>query len=218
MAQPVEAVYSRRFAGAEEHRRGVWEVLTHHYFQRWVARGDTVLDLGAGYCEFINNIQAAKKLALDLNPATRAKAAPDVQVLSQDVVEPWPLSPASVDVIFSSNFFEHLANKNDLQHCLEQACAALKSGGRLIALGPNIRFCSDVYWDFFDHHIALSDRSLVEALELAGFQAEMVIPQFLPFTMKGKLPASPLLVRVYLGVPLAWKLLGKQFLVVARKL
>jgi SAM-dependent methyltransferase len=217
MAQPVEAVYSRRFAGTEEHRRGVWEVLTRHYFQRWVGRDDTVLDLGAGYCEFINNIQAAKKLALDLNPATRAKAAPDVQVFSQDVVEPWPLSPLSLDVIFSSNFFEHLANKNDLQHCLEQAYTGLRSGGLLIAIGPNIRFCFDVYWDFFDHHIALSDRSLVEALEVVGFRTETVIPQFLPFTMKGILPASPWLVRVYPGIPSVWRLLGKQFLVVARK-
>ena len=41
-------------------------------------------------------------------------------------------------------------------------------GGTLLILQPNIRFLADEYWDFVDHQLPLSDRSVVEALELLG--------------------------------------------------
>jgi len=217
MSECLETIYSKRFAGSEALRDQVWRVLTGDFFQRWVKEDAAVLDLGAGYCEFINNIRAARKYALDLNPSTAAKAATGIIVLTQDVGKPWALPSASLDVVFTSNFFEHLPSKQALQHCMTEALRILRPGGRLLALGPNIRFCADVYWDFFDHHLPLSDRSLTEGLEITGFHTEKVIEKFLPFTMKGKLPPSPALVRAYLKLPWAWTLWGKQFFVVARK-
>jgi SAM-dependent methyltransferase len=213
----VESIYSKRFSGSEAQRERVWQILTRHYFQRWVRRTDTVLDLGAGYCEFVNNIKAGRKIALDLNPVTSLKAAPTVTVVSQDVATAWRVETQSVDVVFTSNFFEHLPTKQDLTHCLSEIHRVLRPNGRLLALGPNIRFCFNVYWDYFDHYLPLSDRSLVEAARIAGFSLERVIPRFLPFTMQGKAPPSSALIRLYLRLPLAWRLLGKQFLVVARK-
>lgn len=217
MEDNLEVIYEKRFAGREEERDKVWRVLTRHFFQRWVQRTDVVLDVGAGYCEFINNIQAGGKYALDLNPATAARAGADVRVLSQDVTAAWALASASVDVVFSSNFFEHLPSKDALQHCLREIHRVLRPGGRLLAMGPNIRFCYDVYWDFFDHFLPLSDRSLAEAMEIAGLQVERAIPRFLPFTMKGKTPPPAPLIRLYLQLPVFWKLLGRQFLLIARK-
>ncbi len=212
-----QAVYSRRFAGIEPRRAEVWRSLARHYFHRWVNPADTVLDVGAGYCEFINSISAAHKYALDSNPDTRDKAAPGVTVLCQDATQPWTLPSESVDVVFSSNFFEHLPAKQDFAHCLAEAYRVLRPGGLLIALGPNIRFCFDVYWDFVDHHLPLSDRSVVEAMEIAGFRRELVLPRFLPFTMSDRVPYRAFLVRLYLLLPLAQRLWGKQFLVIARK-
>jgi SAM-dependent methyltransferase len=209
--------YARRFAGQELRRKEVWQVLCQHFFQRWVRPQDSVLDLGAGYCEFINSIRAAEKFALDLNPATVSHADEGVTVLSQDVAKTWDLPSSSVDVIFTSNFLEHLETKQCLVHCLQESARLLRPGGRFIALGPNIRYAYKVYWDYFDHYLPLSDSSLAEALAVSGFRPEVVIPRFLPFTMKGNAPSHPFLVRLYLSMPFTWRLLGKQFLIVATK-
>ena len=213
----LQAIYARRFAAIEESRDKVWRVLTRHYFQRWVNPEDVVLDVGAGFCEFINNIQAKQKLAMDLNPMTQQKAGPGVTVIPQDVTKSWTVASNSVDVVFSSNFFEHLPSKEDLRHCLEEIHRVLRPNGRLLAIGPNIRFCFNVYWDFFDHFLPLSDRSMVEALEITGFKTEAAIARFLPYTMRGKPAPPPLFVRLYLALPIFWRLMGKQFLILARK-
>ena len=122
-----------------------------------------------------------------------------------------------MDVVFSSNFFEHLPTKDAFRHCLQEIHRVLRPGGRLLAMGPNIRYCYDVYWDYFDHYLPLSDRSVVEALEVSGFRLERVVPRFLPYTMRGKKAPPAWLLRLYLRLPLFWRFLGKQFLVIARK-
>jgi len=217
LRQEVDRIYKNRFSGEERTRLDVWRVLSRKYFQQWVKATDTVLDLGAGYCEFINLIQARKKYALDVNPATAQHAAPEVEVLSDDIGADWSLPDQSVDVVFTSNSFEHLPSKKELSYCLAEAWRVLRPGGLLLSMGPNIRYCYDIYWDFFDHHLPLSDKSLKEGLELAGFSVEKVVPRFLPYTMKSRMPAHPLLVRLYLSLPALWPIFGKQFLIVARK-
>jgi hypothetical protein len=85
-----------------------------------------------------------------------------------------------------------------------------------MVLQPNIRYCARDYWMFFDHITALDQHSLAEALGICGFSVAHQVVRFLPFTTKGRLPAAPALVRLYLKVPLAWRLLGQQTFVVAR--
>jgi len=53
-AVDLEKIYQRRFAGAEDHRCAVWRVLSRDVFSKWIGSDSSVLDLGAGYCEFIN--------------------------------------------------------------------------------------------------------------------------------------------------------------------
>jgi hypothetical protein len=83
-----------------------------------------------------------------------------------------------------------------------------------MVLQPNIRLTGPAYWDFVDHKVALTEKSLVEAAELAGFQTEVLIKRFLPYTTKGRLPVSRTLAAVYLRVPPAWRVFGKQTLYV----
>jgi hypothetical protein len=66
-----------------------------------------------------------------------------------------------------------------------------------------------VYWDFFDHFLPLSERSMAEALEISGFKLEKAIAQFLPYTMREKLPPHPLLVPLCLALPIFRRILGK---------
>lgn len=154
---------------------------------------------------------------MDLNPDAQRHAGPGVTVIQQDCSAPWRIDKASLDVIFTSNFFEHLPSKAALESTLKEAFAALKPGGRLIAIGPNIKFLPGAYWDFFDHYIPLTELSLVEALTKLQFTTIRVWDRFLPYTMSfGNQP--PLwMVKLYLRVPLFWPVIGKQFLVVAQK-
>ncbi|HXZ64448.1 MAG TPA: hypothetical protein VEH05_06915, partial [Streptosporangiaceae bacterium] len=54
-------------------------------------------------------------------------------------------------------------------------------------------------------------------LYAAGFDVTAVSARFLPYSFRGLLPPSPRLTRTYLRTPALWRLLGKQFLVLARK-
>jgi hypothetical protein len=93
----------------------------------------------------------------------------------------------------------------------------LAPGGKLIILQPNIRFTGGSYWDFIDHPVALTERSLVEAVRLNGLRPVRLVTKFIPYSTMGRLPQSPTLVRWYLRIPLAWQILGKQTLLVAER-
>jgi hypothetical protein len=73
------------------------------------------------------------------------------------------------------------------------------------------------YFDFADHILPLTHVTVLEQLHAAGFEVEQVVPRFLPYSFSGVLPASAALVRAYLHMPLVWRVLGKQFLVVGRR-
>ena len=216
-AQELQEIYRQRFVSTAAYRKAVWRILTAKFFIRWIPTDSTVLDLGCGWGEFINHIAARKKYALDLNPDARKHLAPGITLLEQDCMQPWSLPENSLDIVFTSNFFEHLPDKDCLQQTLKQAYRSLRPGGLLIAMGPNIKYLAGHYWDFFDHHTVLTEASLAEAMMLQGFELDYVTAKFLPYTMV-KAPQYPLwMVRTYLSFPFLWWFWGKQFLVVARK-
>jgi len=213
----LETIYSRRFDSDEEYRNQVWRTLIHDWFQAYVPPASTVLDLGCGYGQFINHVTCAKKYAMDLNPASGARLQPQVEFLEQDCATTWNLPDGCLDVVFTSNFFEHLLSKADLARTISEAVRCLKKGGRIIAMGPNIKLVSGAYWDFFDHHLPLTELSLREAFEIAGLTTDDARERFLPYTMVNA-PKYPIaLLRIYLRFPLLWKWFGRQFLVIAVK-
>jgi SAM-dependent methyltransferase len=212
----LERIYRNRFAGKDSYRAGVWKILAK-YFSRWIEPDGAILDLGSGYCEFINASAAGTKYAMDLNPEVANRVAPGIKVLQQDCSETWALGPESLDAVFTSNFFEHLPTKQHLERTLLEALRALKGGGRLIALGPNIKYLAGAYWDFFDHYVPLTDLSLIEVLKKCGFEIEFSADRFLPYTMSDGRQYPGWVLRTYLALPAAWTIFGKQFLIVARK-
>lgn len=217
MNQSLNKIYQIRFSGLEEYRNAVWRTLVTNFFSKWIKRDSSVLDLGCGYGEFINNVCECQKHAMDLNPDTRGSLSEEITFHEQDCSEPWPIEPESLDLIFTSNFFEHLPNKQALDKTIAHAKLALKPGGRLIALGPNISVLNGRYWDFWDHHVALSDKSLCELLKVHGLELEKSIPRFLPYNMVRVRKRPLFLISLYLKCPLAWHFFGKQFLIVANK-
>ena len=215
--QELSKIYHRRFIRTAAYRNKVWQILTRKFFSQWVAADATVLDLGCGYGEFINNIQAGHKFAMDLNPDAPGHLARNIKFFHQDCSAPWPVPDNSLDVVFTSNFFEHLPDKESLNRTLRQALCALKPGGRLIAIGPNIKYLHGEYWDFYDHHVYLTETSLGEAMEVEGYLIDVITPRFLPFNMVEAQEYPMLFVRLYVALPWLWKLRGRQFLLVARK-
>jgi hypothetical protein len=87
----------------------------------------------------------------------------------------------------------------------------------LVAVGPNIRLVQGAYWDFWDHHLPLTEKSLAELGRLTGFVVEHEWGTTLPYSMSQGF-APPLWgVRLYARLPFLWRFFGKQFIVVLRK-
>jgi len=210
-------IYSQRFDAVQEYRRRVWEVLVPHFFQQFVPSSAAILDLGCGYGEFINVVQARTRFGMDMNPNSKTHLSTGVQFFQQDCSKRWPLRDGELDVVFTSNFFEHLPDKETLSRTLEEAFRCLKPQGKLIALGPNIKFTHGRYWDFWDHYLPLTELSLTEGLRTRGFTIESCRSRFLPYTMVGGRQFPLWMVKIYVRFPLLWRIAGQQFLVVARK-
>lgn len=217
MKDYVLSIYADRFDKDEHKREVMWKILCKDYFQKFINKNDTVLDLAAGYCEFINNIQCKEKIAVDLNQKTKDKAAKGVKVYKAlSTALPKKLTN-SVDVVFTSNFFEHLDSKNELIDTLKEVHRVLKPGGKLMVLQPNIRLVGNKYWDYVDHTLPLTEKSLYEALHLTDFEQEYCKVRFLPYTANSRVPALPILIKLYLRLSPAQFVMGKQTFVVARK-
>ena len=213
----LQTIYQQRFTGKEDYRRSVWRVLMSDFFGAFVTKSTAVLDLGCGYGEFINQVNGPMCYAMDLNPDAGRHLNPNVEWFKQDCSEQWPLKDNTLGLVFTSNFFEHLPDKASLLRTLQEAYRCLKPGGRLVALGPNIKYLPGEYWDFWDHYVPLTEASLGAVLRTTGFELERVVPRFLPYTMSDGRRYPLFLLRLYLRLPFAWRFFGRQFLVVATK-
>lgn len=217
-----EQIYTSRFSPEEDRVRwDTWFVLTREFFQPYVSEKDVVVDIGAGDGLFLLNLRARRKIAVDLSPHVRALEEDGIEVLQVPATDLSSSLDERPDVIFMSNFLEHLPDKRTLLDVLAECRRVLSPDGKILILQPNIRYAGVEYWDYIDHHIALTERSVVEALEVSGFEVVRMIPKFLPYTAKSKtgwlasLLPTRMVTRLYLKLPVLWRLFGAQSFFVA---
>jgi hypothetical protein len=204
--------FETRYAPHPDRNR-VWKAICE-YLQPFIPPQSVVLELGPGYCDFINQIQAGGKYALDVNPDVARMCGSDVRFLHATAIESIDLPPHSVDVVVASNLLEHLSPQQ-CSSLFDRLDDVLKTTGRVIVIQPNYFYSYRRYWDDFTHVRAFSHVSLSDFLVSRGYRLLRVEKKFLPFSFKSFLPKSYWITRLYLAS--FWRPLGAQMLVVAQR-
>jgi SAM-dependent methyltransferase len=204
--------HASRFT-ADPRRKALWRALWRYHFRWFVDPQDCVLDLGSGYGEFINEVIARRRIAVDSWADFPRFLAPGIEAVVGCVTELGFLDDGTVDFAFASNLFEHL-RQEDLAAVLEALRWKLAPAGTLTILQPNYRFAYREYFDDYTHIAVYSHISLCDFLIANNYEILDAKPRFLPLTIKSRLPVSPLLIRAYLASP--FKPGGKQMLIRAR--
>jgi SAM-dependent methyltransferase len=213
-AMDYRRLYEYRFRDYDQDsRQAVWSAITDDLFVR-MGKPEVVLDPAAGRGEFISAVPARERWAIDQMPSVTELESKGIHTVVSDMFDV-ELPPGHFDGVLLSNTLEHLMTYEDVQRCLRKMHDAIRPGGVVAVLGPNFKYCADEYFDCADHVLALTHISVQEHLYAAGFDIRSVLPRYLPYSFRGRLPPSKVLTRLYLRNPWAFRLLGKQFLVIA---
>jgi SAM-dependent methyltransferase len=196
-------------------RAVVWKVVAEH-LSAWIPPRAGVLEIGAGYCDWINNVAAATRVAVDIWPEVVRHADPGVNALVLDASRDLPtLGTAAFDVVLASNILEHF-EPGVTASVVDDVARLLKPGGRFIVIQPNFKYAAKHYFDDYTHRSVFTDVSLPNLLRAHGFAIDRVDPRFLPYSMRGtKLPIRPWTVRAYLRSP--FRPMAGQMLVIAHR-
>ena len=196
-------------------RDQVWGVVAHH-LRRWIPPDARVLEIGAGYCQWINAVTAPRRVAVDSWPEFVRFAAPGVEAHVLDASTALPtLGAAGFDTVLASNVLEHFP-PDTASTVVRDVAGLLAPGGRFIVVQPNFRFAYREYFDDYTHRSIFTHVSLANLLRAHALEIEMCRPRFLPYSMREtRLPIRPWIVRAYLRSPI--KPLAGQMLIVARK-
>jgi cyclopropane fatty-acyl-phospholipid synthase-like methyltransferase len=163
-----------------KNRKEVWKAICQ-YITRYITPQSSVLDLGSGYCDFINNITAKSKIALDADISSMQYCDPSVSFLNIKATE-MEFEENSFDAIFASNLFEHL-NEHDLDELTKRKYKCLKYKGKLILIQPNYYYAYRNYWDDFKHVKAFRHVSFSDFLISKGFRNLKIKKKFSPIVL-----------------------------------
>ena len=208
-------VYKFRFQWlAQETKGATWAIITK-WMERKLGNPKRVLDPAAGLGEFIVASSASERWACDL--LDQRNSWPNGITIRFGDIDEVDLPNEYFDLIFVSNFLEHLPTPDHVYRFLSKLRSALEPNGKLAIMGPNYRFSSTEYYDFADHLLPLSDRTIEEHLAAIDMKCERIIPRFLPLAFRSQRFSHPILVKLYLAVPFFWRIFGKQFFIIATK-
>jgi len=191
----------------------VWRAVVEDIQGRFIDNDATVLELGCGYGDFISQVKAARRIAVDIAEVEQF-LEPAVTFFRREVTDLSFINDGDVDVVFCSNLFEHLS-RPDAAKVMHEAWRVLRSKGRLIALQPNFRLCYREYFDDYTHETIFTDTSLADMMAAQSFRVIYKRAGYLPFSMKERLPKSYWLTKLYLmlGSPI----FAKQMLIAGAK-
>ncbi len=197
----------------------VWQEIVK-FESKFIPKNGTVIDLGAGYCDFINNAVAEKRYAVDSSPELSNFASKEVFQINKEAWELSEIGDGSVDVVHASNLFEHFSDE-ELSRVMREVKRVLKKGGKLILMQPNYRLNPHHYFDDPTHKKVFSDAALESFLLSHDMKIVLKMPRFLPFSMKSNSSIIsnsllPLIVRAYIHSP--FKPFAGQMLFVAEKI
>lgn len=211
----LDRIYRDRFPDAAEARKDrIWPEIVA-FLGRWIDPAWPVLDIACDRGYFIRNVRAAERWASDMRDLGGSFPA-EVHFVQGNGLDLGALVPiGAFGTVFMSNYLEHLPNADAVIEQLQVVRRLLRPGGKVLILQPNVRLVGGAYWDFIDHRVALTEKSLVEAAQLADLKVVRLITRFLPYSTVGRLPVHPLFVRAYLKFPPAWLILGRQTLLIA---
>ena len=217
MTRQLPELYEARFDEREVSAKdAVWREIVR-YLQRYIDRETPLLDIACDRGHFVRFADASERWATDLRDVS-GDLPPDVRFVQGSGLDLASLVPPEhFGTVFMSNYLEHLESSDAVIEQLTVARRLIRPGGHVVVLQPNIRLVGPRYWDFIDHRVALTERSLLEAAELAGLRTVDLVTRFLPYSTKGRLPSHPALVRAYLAFKPAWWLLGRQTLYVGER-
>ena len=201
--------FQTRFAH-DPRRETLWRALYQHHFSRLISPEDCVLELGAGYGHFINQVRAKRRIAVDRWEEFPMHVQPGVECHVSNVADLPFLERRSVDFAFASNLFEHISQE-DFAAVLTRLKEVLAERGTLNILQPNYYYAFREYFDDYTHRSVYSHTSICDFLQANGYRVIECRPRFLPLTVKSRLPVSPALIRLYLALP--WKPMGKQMFI-----
>lgn len=180
-------------------RAAVWRHICDH-LRAWIGPADDVLELGAGWCDFANNVRAGRVVAMDIDATVARSVAPHVEAVVGDCTDLSAFADSSFDVVFASNLLEHL-QRDQTTALLAEARRVLRPTGRLILVQPNFRLNPGGYFDDYTHVAIYTDRSLADFLRAHGWDIELMQARFLPLTMKSRGSRLTFLVPWYLRSP-----------------
>lgn len=183
-----DSYYKSRYT-FDPRRAVVWKEIVK-FLQKFIPRDGAVIDLGAGYCDFINNISARIKYAVDISPELNKFANDNVVKINKEGWNFDGVSNLSIDAIHASNFLEHFTDE-DLEKIMKEIDRVLKFKGRLILIQPNYRLSAKNYFDDPTHKKIFSDSSLESFLLSHGFKNLLKMARFLPFSMRSNSSLIP---------------------------
>ena len=210
MAANVTKSYHETRLTFDPRRDVIWQSLWRYHFCKLISPDDCVLDLGSGYGNFINNVVARRRIAVNSWQHFQEYLDPQVESVVAEVTQLDFIEAGVVNFAFASNLFEHLSYYT-ASRVLEALKPKLAAAGTLNILQPNYRYAYRQYFDDYTHVSIFSHISMADFLRVNGFDIIELRPRFLPLTVKSRVPISPWLVKAYLASPI--KPLAKQMLV-----